>query len=272
MMPNSRFSGHTRPGTPHPALDLDVDSLRREYQQLSSAHDQLLQDLSSRESIDLAGEGGLEMELTMLREENQQLRAALEAVPSPNRAGAALEDTWDERVQEYERLLEDKSELIRNLNLQVQELKLQIHELEHGGSGSSSAGIANLERQELMRMKEEIDEARRQIEEDEQALLEQARQMELAMSKDRAELARQRNELQRFYNDLNREIEMASRDPMLRDRLANLQRRQQDVANGQLPKRPTTMQAIPHPSAAPEPPPTAEPSQKSNGLFKRFFG
>ncbi len=74
-----------------------------------------------------------------------------------------------------------------------------------------------------------MQELRRQLEEDEESLMQQMRQMEMAMSKDRAELARQRNEIQRMHNELNHEIEIASRDPGLRERLVALQRLQGEI-------------------------------------------
>ncbi len=223
------------PSTPTPAptrnkvLDLGADALRDEVKRISAINQKLMKQLE-----------------------------ASKVIPT--------EDSWEERLAEYEKLLEEKSETIRMLHMEMQELKAS------GGGRNVSGG----EREEFQRMQEEIEEHRRQMQDDEQALLDQAKQMEMAMAKDRAELARQRNELQRMQSDLNREIEMASRDPLLRERLMNLQRRPADSGGS---RRPNTMQAVPRPgsdpnahqpggqNANPQPPAT-----QKTGMFKRFFG
>src|SRR5207245_674653 len=105
---------------------------------------------------------------------------------------------------------------------------------------------------------------RRRLQEDEEALMAQMREVEMAMSRDRAELSRHRAELQRMHGDLEREVEHASRDSGLRYRLLALTRRQQDQV------RPKTMTALPQPAEQAPPP---EPSKKQNsGLFRRLFG
>ena len=84
--------------------------------------------------------------------------------------------------------------------------------------------------EELMMLSEELERERRQLKEDEEALMEQMREMEVQMARERAELARQRNELQRLQTDLRHELEMAARDGTLRERLAPMQRRHQDIS------------------------------------------
>ncbi len=120
------------------------------------------------------------------------------------------------------------------------------------------------------RLKKEMAELRRQLEEDEESLMQQMRQMEMAMSKDRAELARQRNEIQRMHNEVNHEIEIASRDPGLRERLVALQRLQGEITGRKTgnPHAPHQAKPTPEPAAAPKPSAKAE----SSGLFRRIFG
>src|SRR5262249_23589125 len=120
-------------------------------------------------------------------------------------------------------------------------------------------------------MKKRLEEQRRQIEEDEDALMSQMRQMELALSKDRAEVARQRSELERLNADLTREIELAARDPGLREKLITLQRRQQTIAKAGVASKPP--QSPPGHAGAPAPPPAkSSGAKKSSGLIRRLFG
>jgi hypothetical protein len=65
----------------------------------------------------------------------------------------------------------------------------------------------------------------------------QVREMEIQMSRERADLARQRNELQRFHNELKQQLEIASRDAALRERLAPLYRLQEDLQRRRPPGR-----------------------------------
>src|SRR5262249_18564793 len=129
---------------------------------------------------------------------------------------------------------------------------------------------------EVQDLKKQLAEQRRQLEEDEESLMQQMRHMEMAMSRDRAELARQRNEIQRLHSELNHEIENASRDPGLRERLVALQRLQ-----GEITGRKPTAAALP-PAKAPSakaPSQTAPgassqpaPERKNSGLLGRIFG
>ena len=102
-----------------------------------------------------------------------------------------------------------------------------------------------------------------QMQDDEESMMAQMRGMELALAKDRAELARQRAEVQRLHNELKHEIEVASRDTGLRDRLISLQRRHSATA---------IAPPSPGPSAEtplPQPPPAGV---TRSGLFRRIFG
>ncbi len=209
-----------------------------------------------------------------LQAENNQLRTRVEELEQILEATTSqTESVWIEQQREYEALLEEKSEMIRALHQELKELR------EDGGSSGGNASSNPLQtRQELMAIKEQLEEERRQLQEDEEALMEQARQMEMAMSRERVELARQRNEIQQMYRDLQREIEQASRDGDLKDRLQELRRRRQD-ANGPAPTPAPTPRAN-----APAPRQTAqtqmaidldaeEQANKNNsGVFRRLFG
>src|SRR5262249_3767922 len=102
----------------------------------------------------------------------------------------------------------------------------------------------------IERMAAELREREDQLRGDEEAMQMQIREMEMTMAKERADLARQKAQLQRLQADLQHEIEMANRDPGLRDRLAQLQRGNSD-------SRPRTMAPL---AAAASPPPQKRPS------------
>ena len=169
---------------------------------------------------------------------------------------APAEELWSDRQKEFESLLEEKSEVIRSLHLRIQELQ------------DAPAGPAEADMGESHLLQTEMAEQRRQLAEDEESLMQQMRQMEMAMSKDRAELARQRNEIQRLHNELNHEIEIASRDPGLRERLVALQRLQGEIGRKQSAGPPAaTKQSTPAAAAAP-----AAPKKENSGLLRRIFG
>jgi chromosome segregation ATPase len=186
-------------------------------------------------------------EVAGLRRENAELRARVEVLEQLLVAQAD-EDSWAERQREYEALLDEKSEVIRGLHLKLQELQ----------EGPRRAPDEPIPREEqLLQMKHELEGQRRQLEEDEESLMAQMRQMELALSKDRAELARQRQEVQRLQTDLNREIEQADKNPELRERLHSLRRVHE----------PTKREP-----ASPQADAKAADGAKSSGLFRRLFG
>ncbi len=244
--------------TPLSEVDIELpalDTLAEELQRLSAVNQELLGQLrepaapapAGPEPGAGAGAGADAGELDALRRDNAELRARLEELEQFI-AAQPTEEVWAERQREYEALLDEKSEVIRALHLKLQEAQ-------EGPRRSANEPVPREE--ELRELQAELEEHRRQLQEDEQSLLTQMREMELALSKDRAELARQRQELQRLRADLNREIDQASRDPGLRERLMSL-RRSADVARAE------TKEAAPAPAAN-------SPKQQS-GLFRRLFG
>lgn len=198
-------------------------------------------------------------EMAHLRAENAELRARLEEMDQLFQACNQGEESWLERQREYEALLEEKSEVIRDLHHKIQELQ------EGGGRRCDVA-----EQDELMELKQQLEKERQQLQEDEDALMDQMREMELSMSRERAEMARQRNELQRLQTDLTHELEAASRDATLRDRLLPLQRRQQEIVNRRGNATPGPSAGAAHPVAPSDP--TPPPKKQGSGLFRRLFG
>jgi hypothetical protein len=158
------------------------------------------------------------------RQENARLAARvaeleylLEATESaPHHAGQP-EGSWDERQQEYELMLAEKCETIRELRVELLEYKDQ------------PQTVAPKEA-ELVQLSEQLEEDRRQLQEDEAALEEQTKQMEMNIARQRAEIARQRTEVERMFSELRLELEQAMREGGLRERLTPLQRRSQEFA------------------------------------------
>lgn len=251
---------------PNPS-DAHVDILadfRSELQQISATQRALIEELRSDGVINL----DVEEELTRLRQENGNLRTRLDQLERKTRTGPPTEDAWAERQTEYEKLLDEKSEIIRTLHLQVQEQR---------AATSTGAAAVVVHDAEVERQRQELEEQRRQLAEDEANMMQQMRAMELALAKDRADLARQRTELQRQQADFTREVEMASRDPQLRERLAALARRQ--LENRQADNRQADNRHLENTVRKPIaggvielPPAPVPPAKQSSGLIRRLFG
>src|SRR5262249_28583350 len=135
------------------------------------------------------------LDLHALRAENAQLRqlcAELEqALHEATQPGGDLEN----RLREFEALVEEKSQTIRELHAQVLEARRVAADLEAQLVRAAEAPAARPSRQgplpreeELLALSEELERERRQIQEDEQTLMEQMREMEVGMAKERAEL------------------------------------------------------------------------------------
>lgn len=261
-----------------PELDVLKDhSLQDEMRRLAAINEELLKRIQPRSAAEThhdsqhhdGNRNHAADELTSLRRDNAELRARVEALEAVAKASSG-DGLWAERQKEYEALLDEKSEVIRGLHLKIQELQ---------DGGAAAAPNSEQDIKDVLAVKAELDEQRRQLEEDEASLMQQMRQMEMAMSKDRAELARQRNDVQRLQAELNREIENASRDPALRDRLVALQKLQNEISGRRQTSptpppqaRPTLnskQTAVLPKVSEPEPMP---PAKKSSGLFGRLFG
>jgi hypothetical protein len=241
-MMSSDYDARTAgPPSHHEVLASDLlpenDQLQEELRRLSAANQELLSEMG-REPSSPAYAG----EIERLRNENAELRDCI----------SEMERAWLEREQEYEALLEEKSEIIRGLHLKLQE--------ESTSSPSALADPGSVA--EVARLRKEMEEQRRQLEEDEAALMEQMREMEMAMSRERAEMARQRNELQRLHADLTHEAEQSARDAGLRDRLQSL-RRKYEPAPTQTRRTPDKTPTISEPTPRP---------RGGSGLIRRIFG
>jgi hypothetical protein len=203
-----------------------------------------------------------------LRAENVRLNHLLEQARTRLLQAEQTAAQWGNREQVYENLLEEKSELIRELHQQVQDLRAR-------PAATPASDQAAPNEDELVALHGELERERQQLRDDEQALMEQMRGMEVQMATERANLARQRNELQRLHNELQHQLEIASRDAALRDRLAPLYRLQEELQlrqggqSGMRPRAPT----IPAPQQVQPPPPAtlAGEQPRGSGFFRRMF-
>jgi hypothetical protein len=246
------------------ALDLlaDDEELRKELAQLAQDNQQLLAAMGLKPAAHEDAEpAGTPEDLLV---ENAVLRARVAELEEQLAAGSG-DSSWAERQSEYEALLEEKSEVIRALHQKLQEHR------DDGTEGSGRRG--ELPQQgELVELKAQLDAQREQLCDDEAALMQQMTQMEMTMSKERAELARQRAELQRLHSDIRHELEVAGRDGALRDRLATFQRRHQEVTGRKGTAASAEPAAAAPAPAAPAASDTPPPKKKNSGLLRRLFG
>ena len=193
--------------------------------------------------------------VTELRRENEAL---LQRIAELERE-ADTPVTWSDQQREFEQLLDEKSETIRVLNMQLQDLSTQLQ------GGHDRPTFENFHLKEA-----DLEAKLSRLRDDEEALKLQLREMEMGMAKERAELARQRSDMQRMSADLQREVEMASRDPALRERLNNMQQRRpgsvHNLGASSEHRRPPTMTSINI-----DEPVDLGKSQPS-GLFRRLLG
>ncbi len=210
-------------------------------------------------------------ELERLREESAQLRAlCLELEQALHEATQHASAHGEDRTKEYEALLEEKTEIIRQLHEQVQELQAAAADLQAPSAARpTNAGPAPRE-DDLLALSEELERERRQLKEDEESLMQQMRDMEVSMARERAEMARQRNDMQRLQSEIRHELERLERSGALQTRIDGLKSKLQDASSrrGSAPGVPLS-QAAPAagPAAGPAPPPG-----KKEGLFGRLFG
>jgi myosin heavy subunit len=218
-----------------------------------------------------------------LQAENNELRSIIaELQQELESASGKTANSFAEKQKEYESLLDEKTELIRELHVKLQEL-----EDEHKKLKEATAKPPTPKEEELMAMSEELerercqfqqerrqlDEELRQFRQDSEAMNQEMRQMEVQMARERADLARQRTELQRISEEIHHELERIERDRGLSERLEQLRQRHLDTVKGRggLPPigAPGTPAAEPEANDAG---PGADPSQrKDSGLLRRFF-
>jgi len=219
--------------------------------------------------------------------ENSHLRSSVEDLQARlQQASETSEHAWLERRQEYERLLEEKTELIRTLHFQLKEEESRPATKPTPKEEELLAFSEELERErcQLDQDRRQSEELRQRLTEDEQEMLRQMREMEVQMARERADFARQRTELQRILDDIRRELENIERNGHLNQRLGQLRQRFQDVALA----RPGSLSGSVKASLSKTPPPgekkatsvkspvaekTASPAaKKDSSVLRRLFG
>jgi hypothetical protein len=167
----------------------------------------------------------------------------------------------DSAEGEYTRLLEEKTDVIRELHLKIQELQATTTEQ----ARHQAAELPN--ETDLIALSEELERERKQLQEDERALMQQMRVLEVQMSLERAELARQRADVERLHYQVQHELELANKEASMRERLLPLmQQRQGLLRNGSAAPPPRTPK-----NGEPKPVPS-QASGTGSGLFRRLFG
>lgn len=255
-----------------------IEALRAELAKLAATNQEIMKsfqgqptprvETESRPVIELPpikdDLGVVQREVELLKQENDKLRKQLadSAVGRKPEIGG----TGDNPLGDYERMLEEKTETIRALNMKIQMLQ---DELRGGPNGPT--------RQELDARQRDLEAFEARLREDEESLNCQAREMEMAMARERADLARQRSELQRLHEDVQREIDVAARDPGLRERLAALQRRPDGRPKTATSLSSITLPALPQPGSRPATMPALdlesdESIKHKPSLLRRIFG
>jgi chromosome segregation ATPase len=228
----------------------------------------------ARYSLDDAQNAGTLQDMEHLRSENAQLhslRAELEQALLEATQQAPDAVAYEERLREYELVIEEKSEMIRILHLQLEEANAALDE--QASKPAAPRGPAPKE-DDLLSLSEELEREKRQLQEDESTLMEQMRQMEMSMARERAEMARQRNDLQRLFGEIRHELERLERNGALQSKMEDLKAKLQDVSTrrGAAPvavSKPQSSAALP---AVGNQAPAAQPGQGRNSLIGRIFG
>jgi peptidoglycan hydrolase CwlO-like protein len=215
--------------------------------------------------------------IEQLKEDNALLQEHAVKLEQLLAEANAMIQVYENQQKDLEKMLEEKSDVIRELHLKVQEAHNQPQQArEEAATAEQDAPRSNgplPQENELLALSEELEKERQQLKEDEETLMQQMRDMEIQMSRERAELARQRNDLQRLHGEIRHELELATRQGALRERLEPLQRRYQDMVHrqGGEPSRESAaagsaVRPVPKPAPAPEPP------VKESGILRRLFG
>lgn len=242
------------PRTTSASPDLDsfsMDDLEAELRRLSDINRQLLNS-DSEGSIDYDAEPtpapappSSSAEAEALRQENADLRRRLAQLEAARAADARA---WEHQRRQAEAVLEEKSELIRQLNAELQQLREQV----------TSASTGRNLQEELEQLRAELQEQKIRMAEDEEVMMAQMREMEMSMARDRAEIARQRLEVVRNREELAHDIELVDRDDGLRNRLRTIR------GNGDAKARAAAEQDTPV---------TSTPSSRpKSGFLARLFG
>jgi len=215
-------------------------------------------------------------ELELLRDENAQLRSLCVELEQALQEAAQLSESQlaGDRVGEYEALLEEKTETIRQLHQELQNAHSIVADIESQLQEAVQlrppSGPTPRE-EELLALSEELERERRQLQEDEQTLMEQMREMEVSMARERADMARQRNDLTRLQNEIRHELERLEKSGAAVRKMEELKRQFADATNrrgmatGSAQGNQSNQQPAQQQAAQP-------PKKDSSSLMSRLFG
>ena len=101
--------------------------------------------------------------------------------------------------------------------------------------------------------------------------MEQMREMEMSMARERAEMARQRNDMQRVQGEIRHELERLERNGALQNKIEGLKSKLHDATTrrGMATSTGTPQAPQAAPPAAEKAP---EPAKRDGSIFGRFFG
>jgi hypothetical protein len=222
-------------------------------------------------------------DVARLRAENEEMHKLIEEMKqifeqatSQEETNARASEESRAKIADLERLIHEKDDQVALLTGQIGELEKHIQEAPTAPPPPPTEDeLAKLadelekERCKLGKDRREVEQERHQLKEDEDALMKQMREMEVQMARERAELARQRTDLQRLNAEVRQEIEQFQRgDGVLKDRLAQFQRRHQAVFDRNGAPAETSQVA----AAAPAPAAEAVNGRVDSGLIRRLFG
>jgi hypothetical protein len=224
--------------------------------------------------------GSAAAEMDTLKLENEELHKLVEEMKQIFAQASEQEatnnktiDALKTRIGELEHSATGKDEQLAMLTGQIHELEVHIQQAAppppppNEDELSRMADELEKERCQLMQDRKTLDTERQQVRDDEEDMMRQLREMEVQMARERAEMARQRTELQRLHSEVKRELDLLQgSDRVLTDRLAQFQRRHQDLLHR------AGMATTSAAAAAPVEAPKANPANKESGLFSRFFG
>jgi chromosome segregation ATPase len=166
------------------------------------------------------------------------------------------------RDADNEKMLEEKSEQIRELETIVKELRAKTN--------------STVSEEELIALHGELERERATMDEDRTAMENQFRQLELSMARERAEIARERNELQRTKSDLKHKldaIEKTQSDMSPLKRLRDELRGDQGAAIlNPHAKAPTNIPTLPALPALNRKAPEGEDTPRRSGILSRILG
>lgn len=181
-----------------------------------------------------------------------------------------------DRHKEYEVMLEEKSQIIRDLHLQIQELEQRPPVPVTPKEEELIALSEELERErcQLQQERRTLEEERKQLAEDEEIMTQQMREMEVQMARERADFARQRNELNRIQEEIRRELENIERNGLLNQRLGQLRQRSAELSlsKGSGVHRQTAEGEAAEPGAPPPEAAHRQPEPRRESFLGRLFG